>query len=151
MTKGKEIDLKNYKLESLQKEIIPEFKVTNPIEVNNFFIKLENILVPVSGERFKTHTWIITASLSVKIGAKVIVLNFGKTKEDLENVEHEIKRIGAEYEIIIKNEKVNAKRIIATFQEGNYQLICINSCELRFFSFLPAIFRGIFAQKHAEN
>ena len=127
LVKKKELDLQDYALAPLEKEKIHEFKINNPIDVDDFFIKLENILLPISGKGFETQTWVTAAGISVKMGAKVTILSFGTMKEDLENVENEMKRFGAKYRIIIRKEKNIAEGIIRAYKEGDYQLICMSS------------------------
>ncbi|MCH8908286.1 MAG: amino acid permease [Candidatus Heimdallarchaeota archaeon] len=79
----KEADLSKYDLQPLGTELIPEFP-DDSIAVDDFFIDLENMLVPVSGGQFETKNWQISAVIARKYNVNVTLLYVGTNPENLE-------------------------------------------------------------------
>ncbi|RMG34809.1 MAG: amino acid transporter [Methanobacteriota archaeon] len=119
-------ELKKYDLEPLGKELIQEFK---PMQrrSDEFFVDLERMLVPISGELFESKAWQIAATIARKYNVEVDVLHIGDTTDDLTRPLEIFNAFRIKYRVIVKKGKNIAKTIIDSYNEGNYQLVLLSS------------------------
>ena len=108
--------------------MISEFKEGN-MTADLFFTDLESMLVPVSGGKFETTNWEISAQIARKYNVLVDLLYVGKNPKKIEKVIQMMDNYGVKYNIIIKkkNGKPVAKIITDVYNKGNYQLITMAS------------------------
>lgn len=121
-----DVDRSKYEMPPLGIELIEEFTVRN-MQTDEFFVDLDNMLVPVSGERFETKSWQISALLARKYNVHVTLLHVGEDEKILKSAKEVFDKFGVKYETILKQGKDVVQIIIDTFHEGNYQLVCLAS------------------------
>ncbi|MFV2013861.1 MAG: amino acid permease [Candidatus Heimdallarchaeota archaeon] len=126
--KDVEIDLAKYDLPPLGKELIAEFNATG-VRTDDFFIDLDNMLVPVSGEKFETQNWQLSALIARKYNVKVTILYIGNKESKLEKPKSYFDRYNINYNVIVKKGKGNSvpEQIIEAYHEGDYQLVTMAS------------------------
>ncbi len=125
ISRGQEVDVDKYALEPLGKELINEFTITSGPMVDDFFINLDHILMPVSGSAFETNTWHITSTIARKYNAEVTLLSIGRA--DIDGAIEIFDQHKVKYNHLHKESGEVADTIIDTFNSGNYQLVCMAS------------------------
>ncbi|MHA2249716.1 MAG: amino acid permease [Candidatus Kariarchaeaceae archaeon] len=120
--------LEKYDLQPLGKELIQEFAATG-VRTDDFFVDLDNMLVPVSGLTFETMNWQISAIIARKYNVNVTLLFVGKNVRKLDKPKEVFDQYNVKYETITrsKNGKNIADIIIDVYNEGDYQLINLAS------------------------
>lgn len=126
--KAEDIDQAKYKLEPLGQDLISEFKEEN-IAVDLFFMELERMLVPVSGLKFETTNWEISAQIARKYNVHIDLLYVGRHPEKVVKAARMMDNYGVKYDIITKkkNTKPVADIITDVYKKGDYQLITMAS------------------------
>lgn len=134
--KDVEVDETKYDLPPLGKELIAEFSLTRA-RTDEFFIDLNNMLVPISGEKFETQNWQISALIARKYNVKVTILYIGNKESKLDKAKEYFDKYQVDYNVIVKksakigvkkgNHKTIPEQIIDTYHEGDYQLITMAS------------------------
>ncbi|MHA2249715.1 MAG: amino acid permease [Candidatus Kariarchaeaceae archaeon] len=123
-----EVDVTKYALEPLGMELIQEF-IPPRVRTDEFFIDLESMLVPVSGNKFETQNWLISAIIARKYNAEITLLYVGKEDSKLDKPREVFDRYGVKYHVLIRprNRKSVPQIIIDVYNEGTYQLINLAS------------------------
>ena len=119
-------ELKKYDLEPLGKELIQEFKPMHR-RSDEFFVDLERMLVPISGEAFESKAWQIAATIARKYNVEVDVLHIGDTSDDLTRPLEIFNAFRIRYNVIVKRGKKIAETIIDSYNDGDYQLVLLSS------------------------
>ena len=121
-----------YLLKPLGTEQIKEFKYHDISD--EFFLDLDNMLLPLSGSVYETKAVQMSAYLSRKYGVKLTILRIIKNDSEKEKDEANLKiaiRLlkdsKAKYEIVYKIHNDIGQAIIETYKEGKYQLVIMAS------------------------
>lgn len=132
---GIEINESEYLLDPLGKDLIPTFQPKSATVVDDFFLDLNHILVPVIGAAFERQNWELTSLIAKKYNAEVTILHIGKNYSKLQPAIAEFEKYGVHPKIIFREISTLASTvtknisttIIKTYEEGDYQLICMAS------------------------
>jgi nucleotide-binding universal stress UspA family protein len=134
--KDVQVDEAKYDLPPLGKDLITQFNLTGA-RTDEFFIDLNNMLVPISGEKFETQNWQISALIARKYNVKVTILYIGNKESKLDKAKEYFDKYQVDYSVIVKkrdklvvkqgNHKTIPEQIIDTYNEGDYQLITMAS------------------------
>lgn len=134
--KDVQVDEAKYDLPPLGKDLIAQFNITGA-RTDEFFIDLNNMLVPISGEKFETQNWQISALIARKYNVKVTILYIGNKESKLDKAKEYFDKYQVDYNVIVKkrdklgakkgNHKTIPEQIIDTYNEGDYQLITMAS------------------------
>lgn len=124
--KGVEIDTSYYELEPLGKEQINPFTQVAGPQVDDFFIGLDNILVPMSGAAFETQNIYVSGLLAHQYNAKITFVTIGD-KSVNDDIFSAFEGLKVDYTVVHKPNGDIAQGIIDTYREGDYQLVSMAS------------------------
>jgi len=128
ISKDTSIDTTHYELEPLGIEMIKQFKPVRRPNVDEFFVHLDKILVPVSGSRFEMQTWLVTARIARKYNAEIQILHVGKDENTINEAKEIYDRYNVSYNVKVSDSLDVATAIITLFREKNdIDLICLSS------------------------
>ena len=154
LNKNKEVETEGYILKPLGHEMIKEFAHFN--ESDEFFLELESLLLPISGEPYENKAIQIGAYLGRKYGVKVTLLRIvksenHKTKDNktLDSAIKVMKDFKVKYDIKYKIHSNIPDGIIEAYNESPYQLVVLAS--RRKFGFLHSLFEKSLSQKVVKN
>ncbi len=126
----KDLDTAKYVLEPLGKDLIKEFHGTG-ITTDDFFIDLENMLVPITGKKFETLNWKISAQIAMKYRVKVTLLlvsmHAGDPLPDISKVTNIFDNFAVDYKVKHVVDTDVSRAIINTYNLGDYQLVTLAS------------------------
>lgn len=123
----KEEEIRKYDLEPLGKELIKEFTPMYRY-TDEYFVDLERMLVPISGETFETKTWQIAATIARKYNVEVDILHIGNPEDDLSQPLSIFKEFRVKnYNVIIDSSSKISETIVETCKKGDYQLVVLSS------------------------
>ena len=126
LSKDKKVDMEKYTLEPLGKELINEFTISRGPMVDDYFINLDRILMPVSGADFETNTWHVASTIARKYNAEVTFLSIGN-KSKLNDAKKVFDEYRVKYSVVEKHGSDIANIIAETFNLGKYDLVCMGS------------------------
>ena len=154
LTKNLELKTEGYILKPLGHEMIKEFAHFN--ESDEFFLELESLLLPISGEPYENKSIQIGAYLGRKYGVKVTLLRIIKNdhpkSKDTNAIESAIKVMKdfkVKYEVKYKTHTNIPDGIIEAYNEGIYQLVVLAS--RRKFGYFHRLFEKSLSQKVVKN
>jgi hypothetical protein len=132
ITRNVLLKTESYQLKPLGHEMIKEFQYYD--ESDEFFIDLESMLLPISGDVYETKALQFSAYLGRKYGVKVTLLRIIKSEsqrsKDEESIQHVIKVMQdfkVKFELKYKIHQNIADGIIESYNEGKFQLVVLAS------------------------